>query len=569
MKRLRSGKVVFNMIAYAIIVGLMTWPALNNLNERLIGKSIDNWIFFWNNWWLRQVLTGNYDLFQTPFLFYPSGTSLIAHSNSFLSSFLAFVLEPLTGPVAAYNLVLLVGLWLGAIGMYLLVKDITGRTLASFLAGFVFAFAPYHITQVLAHDHLGAIYWWPFFALFLRRTLINGRLGDAVVAGLFGALTVWSGLQLGMLLAIWALAYITWFIWQHRAKVMVDRRLLKQTASRSGVIVLVILLLSAPILWAIATNWSAVTAGASAVNEGAVKQTDLLAYLIPPDVHPFFADQLLPLLERFGYSKGFTPYIGFAVIALSFIAVLGWRKEARFWLITLGLWLLLAAGSALRFNGQVYEQLALPFRWLGTLFPLSTIRTPDRFNLLTVFSFAVLAGLGAAFLAQKRTWRWTLLPLSLLIVIEYLIIPMPMLDLPPGSPFLDIMAADETNYAIIDYPLSYNDSKFWLYYQTLHGKPIVEGHVSRYSTNTYEFIRSQSLLNALYDRSAKPPNLSADYFQAQTYPQALGQAMRDLNEAGVRYILLHRPYASEERLAHFESILPLIPIYQDEGPICI
>jgi hypothetical protein len=38
------------MVTYAVVVVLMTWPALNHLDERLIGNSIDNWIFYWNNW---------------------------------------------------------------------------------------------------------------------------------------------------------------------------------------------------------------------------------------------------------------------------------------------------------------------------------------------------------------------------------------------------------------------------------------------------------------------------------------------------------------------------------------
>lgn len=388
------------------------------------------------------------------------------------------------GPVASFNLTLLIGLWIGAIGMYLLVEEISGHTLASFLAGFVFAFAPYHITQLLAHDHLSAIHWWPFFALFLRRAVNGGHRRDAVLAGLFGAITVWSGLQLGLLLAFWALAYVSWFLWSNRSRLMVNRQVITNTFRSSAVIALVVVILCGPMLWALSTNWSLVTAGASGIDEGALKQTDLWAYLIPPDVHPLFAEQLLPLLQRFGQSQGFTPFIGLVAIALSFIALFGWRKEARFWFISLCFWILMAAGSVLRFNGRFYDQIALPFRWVGTFFPISTIRSPDRFNLLTVFSIAVLTGLGAAFIAEKRAWRWLLVPLRILIVTEYLIVPMPMMPLPPSSPFLNKLAADEENYAVIDFPLSYNDSKRWYYYQSIHGKPIVEGHVSRFSSDT-------------------------------------------------------------------------------------
>jgi hypothetical protein len=136
----------------------MTWPALRTISQQLIGFNEDVWIFFWNNWWFREALSSGQNPFETGYLFYPTGASLVAHSNSFTSSFLALLLEPLSGPIAAYNLALLAGLWLGAMGMYLLVKDITEHTAASLLAGFVFAFAPYHLAQVLSHAHLGSIH---------------------------------------------------------------------------------------------------------------------------------------------------------------------------------------------------------------------------------------------------------------------------------------------------------------------------------------------------------------------------------------------------------------------------
>ncbi len=563
VKRWRmTGLVLF---AYAIIVGLMTWPALRDLNQGLIGKDVDTWIFFWNNWWFGEALTKGLNLFETINIFFPSGTGLFAHSNSFTNSLLAFILEPFTGPAAAYNLTLLLGLWLSAVGMYLLVRDLTADPLASFLAGFVFAFAPYHITQAAAHDHLSAIHWWPFFALFLRRTLLTGRWRNAAAAGLFAALTIWSGLQLGVLAFIWSFAYITWFLWTRRTDIFQDRSFWKGTISRITLLFVITILLSAPILWNILTNWSAVTQSAASYNEGLVKNADLLAYFIPPKLNPLFVELVRPLLDQFGYSSLFSPYIGFSVLILATIAVFGWRKEAYFWLITLFLWLVLAMGSAFRFNGVLYEGVPLPFKWLGTIFPISTIRAPDRFNLLTIFSFSVLAGLGGAYLLKHRFWRWILAPLSLLIVVEFFVAPIPMWDLLQGSPILDKLASDEDIYAIIDYPLGYNNSKLWLYYQTLHGKPIVEGHVSRYTPDTYSFLIEQPLLHALYAGSERPPSLPPNFFQFEEAIPALGPALRQLETAGFKYLLVHNQYADSERLSHLQSLLPLYPIFQDNA----
>jgi len=125
-------------IAYALAVGLLTLPASLHLSRRLIGNNIDDWIFYWNNWWLERAIGEGHDWFFTPYLFYPQGTSLVAHSNSFLNSLAALALKPLMGPVAAYNLVFLFGLWVGAVGMFLLVYELTRRSYAALLAGFIF-----------------------------------------------------------------------------------------------------------------------------------------------------------------------------------------------------------------------------------------------------------------------------------------------------------------------------------------------------------------------------------------------------------------------------------------------
>lgn len=553
-------------VAYALLVVIMTWPSISALGQRLIGDNEDAWIFFWNNWWLREALSGDLNLFFTPHLFFPQGTSLVAHSNSYLSSILAVIINPLFSPVASYNLVFLFGLWVGAVGMFLLVEDITENIPAAFIAGFVFAFAPYHVSQALAHAHLGSIHWWPFFALFLRRTLYLGRWRDAILAGVFGALTVWSGLQLAVLLVLWAVLYLMWFIWIRRSELTSDRGLRNRFLSRCGVILLVTFILSLPLLYVLAANWSDVAGSASIVDESRYKQTDILSYVTPSPDNPLWGDLVNSIYDKFPYHRGFKPFIGFMVIGLVVAAAWGWRKKAGFWLISSGIWILLAAGPVLRVNGELYEKLPLPYRWLGSIFPISTIRASDRFNLLLVMSMAVLAGMGIAYLARFRYWRWALAAAGMLLFVEYLFIPIPSMEIPEISQILEEIAQDDGDYAIVDYPLSYSLAKQWLYFQTIHDKPTVDGHVSRYTSETYDYLANQPILNALYDGGEVPRYLPSGFFDEtrETPIISLGPALRDLRDTGIRYIMVHLPYASEERIEHFNSVLPLAPAYQDD-----
>ena len=549
-------------LAYALAIGLMALPAPLQFSQRLLGHGIDPWIFYWNNWWLEQALAEGHDWLFTPYLFYPQGTSLIAHSNSFLNSLLALPLKPLLGPVAAYNLVVLFGLWVSAMGMFSLVREITRHSSAALLAGFIFAFTPYHLTQALAHAHLGSIHWWPFYVLFLRRALRGYRVIDALKAGLFAALTLWSGFQLAVLLTMWTALYFGWYILREVSSRIGYKRHCLRAAGIAGLIGIVTLLLGAPLVLPVARDWNQIVDAAATFDEGMIRQTDLLAYLLPPSYHPLAGPYVLHFYEHFKNNRTYMPYLGYTVLGLTLVSLLSRQKEARFWSLSASFWMVLAIGSAPRLNGAVYSHIPLPYRLIGCLFPFSAIRAPDRFNLLVILSLSISAGLGTAQLARQR--RWLPVPLVLLVLAEYLCIPIPMLDFPPVSPFFEQMAQEEPMYGVVDYPMGYSSGKKWLYYQTLHGKPIVEGHVSRYTPEHYAFIASQPLLRAFYQIADKPVRVPGDVFSGETIPiSALYPALHSLEASGVRYILLHKSHLNTAVEAYFRRMLPIVPIYED------
>jgi len=547
---------------YLLIIGVMTLPNPLRLTRELIGDSVDNWIFYWNNWWLGKAIQEGLPWFETSYLFYPTKTSLVAHSNSFLSSLLALPLEWLAGPIAAYNMVFLSGLWIGAMGMFLLLYEMTHRISAALLAGFVFAFAPYHLTQLLAHAHLGSIHWWPFFALFLSRLTRKRRLVDALAAGVFASLTVWSGFQLGLLLAVWTGLYVLLrllrTIWSDDESPVSPLQLMALIGLTAGVA----LLLSAPIIVPVAKARSSLANAAASFSESTIKQTDLLAYLLPPRRHPLVGSYVVDLYARFVANKVASPYLGYTVVGLALLSVVTRQKGAGFWFLATVFSMVLAAGSMLRVNGVLYPHVRLPYSAIDSVFPISSIRAPDRYNLLVVFSLAVSCGLGGAYLAEKR--RWLLVPLGLLICLEFLPIPLPTWELPSASPFFDEMAQDRDSYGVVDYPMSYPLAKRWLYYQTIHEKPSVDGHVSRYTPDTYAFITSEPLLRALYQETQQPHGFPESMFQNdEPYVSTLGPSLRSLESSGVRYILFHKSFADVSLESRFRRVLPAVPVYDD------
>jgi hypothetical protein len=537
--RLRSLGI---LLLYGVITVCLTYPMAREIAHKLPQHSVDIWEALWNDWWFRQAVFAGQDLHFTPLLFYPQGISLATHANSPLFSAISALWFPLSGGLAAYNISTLMIFPLGAWGMYLLVYDLTKRPAASFVAGLVYAFAPYHLTQAIHVPHLGSVQWLPYMGLFLRRAMHGGRKRDALGAAFFFSLSVWSGLHLGFLSGLWAVALVMWTMAS-------DREARRRTSWVAlAMAALVALFLSIPVMIPVLRGWrSAANPDAALLQERTRGQTDLLAYLTPPRYHPVLGQFVQPLYSLFRKNRNWMPYLGVVPLSLAVYASLKRRRAACFWWASGLLWILLALGAYLRINGHVYSSIRLPYALVDQHLPFVILRSSDRFNLLVPLSLAVLVGIALA--QWKRPWAIFLA--GGLILFEYLCVPIPMQEPLPLSPFVQRLAEEPQQYAILDLPMGRKFSKRWMYMQTVHGKPLVEGEISRTPPEAYAFIESVSLLRAFRD-AGKPP------------PEDISEDLCTLAETGVRYILVHLDFASAEDVEGWVSWFEEAPVYRDD-----
>jgi hypothetical protein len=128
-----------------------------------------------------------------------------------------------------------------------------------------------------------------------------------------------------------------------------------------------------------------------------------------------------------------------------------------------------------------------------------------------------------------------------------------MMPLPEQSPFVTQLADETDPYAVLDLPMGRNPSKVYLYWQTLHHKPLIEGHVSRTPDRAYDFIENNLLLRALRN-SIKG---------ALTDEQRVA-AMQQLADQHVRYLLVHIPMSNPDQIDQYHAIIGADPIYADE-----
>ncbi len=143
-------------------------------------------------------------------MFFPARDA-IALSEVLLSLLpLSAAAQMLTGnPVAAYNAVFVATFPLCGIAMYLLAKELTGRTDAAALAGLSFMLAPYRATQ-LSHVQVLAYFWTPIVLLGLHRYLRDARARWLV---LFGGAWLGQALANGYAMFHTSVLVAPWTIW--------------------------------------------------------------------------------------------------------------------------------------------------------------------------------------------------------------------------------------------------------------------------------------------------------------------------------------------------------------------
>lgn len=168
---------------YTVITIVLTWPLLEVIGHEVpsdLGDPLFNcWVLNWTGGQVLRFLHGDWHalaLYWQGNIFYPAPYTL-AYSEHLTPQMLSIlpVLGATHNIVLCYNLALLSTFVLSGLGTYLLVRDLTGRPLAAFLAGLAFAFAPYRLDQY-GHLEVVSSQWMPFALLGLRRFFVSGRL---------------------------------------------------------------------------------------------------------------------------------------------------------------------------------------------------------------------------------------------------------------------------------------------------------------------------------------------------------------------------------------------------------
>jgi hypothetical protein len=231
---------------YTLLAVALTWPLVTHLSSRIawdLGDPVFNsWILMWTGGQVLAALHGDFNALHDYWngnIFYPERLT-IGYSEHLTPQMLqALPFFGTTGSIVlGYNLVFLATIAMSGWAMYLLVRELTNRPIAAFVAGLAFAFAPYRIPQGPHIQELSS-QWMPLVLYGFRRYFVTQRT-RALVGG--SAALVFQNLSCGYFLLFFAPFAGVYCLYE-----MADRRLLRNV--RVWASLLAALVIVAAITW--------------------------------------------------------------------------------------------------------------------------------------------------------------------------------------------------------------------------------------------------------------------------------------------------------------------------------
>jgi hypothetical protein len=544
--------------------------------------AFDESTFLWNAWYFKHALVDNLaNPLHSEMIYYPLGIDLILHTYNFYHALVVQPLMAAVNLPFASNVALLASTVLSGYGVYLLMRYLLARAApdqtdrktqqwAAFAAGLLYAFASNRaVYAALGHYDMATTQWIPFYALALVRSLDAGisarrRRQAAAWAGLFFAFNGLAEMITAMFLAIFTAIVVLVALVQRCPENLPESSGASwkaQSSSHLEFVPLPSLVLSLAITGAVAfLVWLPALAPILAQffgedyslkgwGEAIPLSADLLGWFTPTVLHPIFGGDLVAELRRVqlralemgvrGFRDVNTVFLGWAGLALALAGAWTYRRTA-IWRWTAVLFGLLTLGPFLQINGEyrfaldgVETSAPLPFALLHYIPVVKANRAPNRNSVLLMLGLAVLAGYGLYWLLRRLpegSARTVLRPVvavmaCALILFEHLAVPLPLSDARVPAVYAQI-AADPRPVSVMHLPLGWRNS-FGVfgpeqtqlqYYQSVHGKPMLGGNVSRAPDFKMDYFRRlpffQTLADIQFGRTVAPEMLDAAKAQA-------------------------------------------------------
>ncbi len=209
-------------LLYLAATVAMTWPLASEIGSSVPGDLgdplLNAWILVWGAEHIGAMLSGDVSAFARWWqanIFHPAPLALAYSEHLFPQALAALPVYAATGnALLVYNLTFLSTFVLSGVGMFLLVRELTGNPRAAFVAGLFFAFVPYRISQT-PHVQVLSSQWMPLALYAFRRYFETGR--TRALAGAVAALLL-QQLSCGYYLVFFTPLVAVYLAWEISAR---------------------------------------------------------------------------------------------------------------------------------------------------------------------------------------------------------------------------------------------------------------------------------------------------------------------------------------------------------------
>jgi hypothetical protein len=481
----KIGGDLIAMALYAIGAVVFTYPYLFRFNHFIAGADADYCQRLWMFWWFKKALfNAGESLYFTDYLYAPHGCSLILTPLSEFNSFMSILFSPFLSLVDTHQLLIIFHFAFAAFAMYKLAGHFVLSPGAAFVGGMVAGFAGYRATHELIFASTG---WIILTMLFFLKMFHTRQKRYGILAGASYAMSCLCAWYYLIFLLIFFCVFILYFIFARRS-LLLDKKIILPYGLFILAFFLLILLFVIPFVKPLLVE-------ADAFSKISVqRQTRVSPDLLGFPVWERTAGGEPPVINGepgVYYDTGFIiwPAIwGYPVLILAVAALLA-RPDRRtfFWWAIFFVFFLLSLGPYLQVQGK-NTGIPLPLLYLFELPVFSFARGAHRFIMMQTLALSVLAAIGCDALlvrdraagrpVHRRFAIFTAALLSVIIFVEFINIPHAMSRVPLPRIYTELQDREEA-FSVLEIPFGTHFGSLNMYYQTIHGKKLLDGHLGR------------------------------------------------------------------------------------------
>jgi hypothetical protein len=490
--------------ASTLFAAFITWPQALNIGTTVVSHD-DPLFSMWRLSWIAHALVRAPTHLLDGNIFYPAANTLTFSDATLLEAAIAAPL--LWGGVpapAAYNILLLGGIAACGVGMFVLAREVIGRTGPALVSAAIFTMAPYRVEHIM-HLELQWAMWIPLTFWALHRLVARPSSSAGALVGVLLFLQTVSCVYYGVFLALASVGLVLLLACAR------PRQTLGAVPSLAVSIGVAVALIS-PYGWPYLKT--ARLLGPRGLAEVGTLSASGISYLTAPPQSWLWGWTS----KRWGGPET-RLYLG---VVACMLALAGAAYRPRRVVFVYAALAALAIELSFGTNGWLYSTLA----GIG----LQGLRSPSRAAIVVHCAVAVIAGFGVRAIQERSrpTFASYTVPVVLLLVtLDYANKGMPLMtaENPNEAPLYRVLRSSGRG-VVVELPLPAPDRlpgsdarfEFW---STSHWFPLVNGYSGYY---TPEYLRT---LDAM-----------------RTFPD--DEPIARLKRIGVRYIVLHHAFYSPD-----------------------